>query len=132
MRVRYKAPSGTGTLTFEDDITVKDVLDGVKTATGIHAFSVKYGPPMAMKTIDPSEYDSVAKSIGLNGETLTVVPDEARAITPPPVSAGKEAQATAPQQSQKNPAENPEDISVPWPEREGTMCKCTSSFSLES
>lgn len=128
MRARYKAPSGTGTITLGDDATVKDVLEEVRAKTGIQAFSVKYGPPMAMKTISPSEHDSLAKSIGLNGETLTIVPEEARAITPPPVSTVKDSQHAAPPQSQKNSTENPEDINVPWPEREGTLCECAASL----
>lgn len=130
MRTRYKGPSGTGIVNLGDDATVKDILEDVRSKTGIQSFSVKYGPPMAMKAINSSEHNSLAKSLGLDGETLTIVPDEVRSITPPIVpdaGLGKSGR-DAPNQSQRGSDNKPEDISVPWPEREGTICKCSASI----
>lgn len=131
MRARYKGPSGTGVLQLPDEATVQDVLDEIRSKTGISRFVLKYGPPMAMKTIDPNDYKVAARSLGLHGETLTVVPDEA---SPETIPAASSAANTTTGTSQSNsdqprvpgawPGGKPEDIVVPWPEREGTLCRC--------
>lgn len=125
MRARYKGPSGTGILEVADDATVQRVFDELKAMTGIGAFTLKYGPPMAMKTLDASQGAEVARSLGLHGETLTIVPDEQRPLSPvdppsdvPPESIQEPRRGRQPR-TQSN--ENPEDINVPWPEREGTL-----------
>lgn len=119
MRARYKSPSGTGTIELADDVTLEGLLIELKIRTGVESFTVKYGPPMAMKTLDLSRRMETARSLGLHGETLTIVPDEMRAVTPP---------AAAPQNdnaqiSQTALQDNPEDINIPWPERDGTLCE---------
>lgn len=130
MRARFKGPSGTGVVELGDDASVKDVLDEISSKTGIQNLSVKFGPPMAMSTIHSSDMNSSAKSLGLHGETLTVVPEEARPITPPKaisnVDQGQVAQTSASQRIQNASANKPEDICVPWPEREGTLCECAA------
>lgn len=130
MRARYKGPSGTGVLQLPDDATIQDVLDEIRTKSGISRFVLKYGPPMAMKTINPSDYKLAAASIGLHGETLTVVPDEASPDMPPTSSAtASNTPQSNPNRSQTPAAESsgrPEDINAPWPEREGTLCRCLS------
>lgn len=118
MRARYKAPDGTGTIEVPDSATVQDVLDELRARTGIASFTVKYGPPMAMKTLDLGQVSEVARSVGLHGETLTIVPEEAPAA-PAPTSHPSKAGSRPGGQS----SESPEDINVPWPAREGTLCK---------
>ncbi|PNY30015.1 Ubiquitin thioesterase otu1 [Tolypocladium capitatum] len=125
MKARFKGPSGTGTIELADDATVQAVFDGIKAKASINHFTIKYGPPMAMKTLDLSSMDRPAKSLGLHGETLTIVPDEPRGAssTLSPVGAtGTTASSGA------RSGENPGDISVRWPQREGTLCK---SLTLE-
>jgi hypothetical protein len=128
MRARYKGPSGTGVLQLPDDATVQNVLDEIRTKTGISRFVLKHGPPMAMKTIELKDSNISAVSLGLHGETLTVVPDEA---SPDTASANLIAPASNSQSNSNRPRNSgsqasgkPEDINVPWPEREGTLCKC--------
>ena len=128
MRARYKAPSGTGVLELPDDATVQDVFSEIRAKTEISHFSLKYGPPMAMKSISAVDYAHQAKSLGLHGETLTVVPDEAR---PEPPSETSNTRSSQPVQSFMEPrerssrsGEKPEDVVVPWPEREGTLRMC--------
>ncbi|KAF4963862.1 hypothetical protein FSARC_8156 [Fusarium sarcochroum] len=81
MRARFKGPAGTGILEIPDDATVQTLFDELRTKTGISNFSIKYGPPMAMKTLETSQNDQIARSLGLHGETLTIVPED---IPPPP------------------------------------------------
>lgn len=111
MRARYKGPAGTGIIEMPDSATVQDILDELRARTGIVSFTIKYGPPMAMKTLDLGQAGETARSIGLHGETLTIVPEEA------PPAPDTTTQAAS------QPSEGPEDINVPWPGREGTLCK---------
>ena len=122
MRARYKGPAGTGILELPDDATVQAVFDEIKTKTGIASFGVKYGPPMAMKSLDASQSEQIARSLGLHGETLTIVPDESLSTSVESPQTGTiQRQAAASKTAKEN--ESPEDINVPWPEREGTLCK---------
>lgn len=127
MRARYKGPSGTGILELPDDATVEAVFSELRTKTGISSFTLKYGPPMAMKSLDLSQRDQGAKSLGLHGETLTIVPDEARPVSPVPQPKTEDTALLSDTQAQRQPerqtTKSPEDIHVPWPEREGTICK---------
>lgn len=129
MRARYKGPSGTGILEVADDATVQDLFEEVKAKTGIVAFTLKYGPPMAMKTLDTSRGAEIARSVGLHGETLTIVPDEQRVPSPvtlpPPSPSPPSASSTSERRPRTQSNENPEDVNVPWPEREGTLREFT-------
>ena len=122
MRARYKGPAGTGIVEIPDEATVEALFDELRARTGIRNFTVKYGPPMAMRTIESSQRKAVARSLGLHGETLTIVPDEARPVTPPVTS------TVHPPKSQPatSPSEGPEEVNVPWLEREGTLRELSS------
>ncbi|KAF7563757.1 hypothetical protein G7046_g373 [Stylonectria norvegica] len=125
MRARYKGPAGTGIVEIPDDATVQVLFDELRAKTGIASMSIKFGPPMAMRSLGLDQKDQIAKSLGLHGETLTIVPDEARSITPPATdpSEAQEAQSSRNEASRakKKPRDGPEDINIPWPEREGTL-----------
>lgn len=118
MRARYKAPAGTGIIELGDESTVKVLFDELRNKTGISRFTVRYGPPMAMKTLESSEGN--ARSLGLNGETLTIVPEEA-----PPASSldVQSAAQSRPSQPTSASRDGPEEAHIPWPDREGTLCK---------
>ena len=118
MRARYKSPTGNGTVEVADNATLQTVLDELRSRTGLQRFTVKFGPPMAMQTLDLSRHAETARSLGLHGETLTIVPDEPRPVTP------VLAEALAPSQPSAGPQlsttqDNPGDINIPWPERDG-------------
>lgn len=130
MRARYKGPSGTGIIEVADDATVQTVFNELTAKTGIAAFTLKYGPPMAMKTLDSSRQAEIARTLGLHGETLTIVPEEQRELSPVPVVQSQEKPRGRQPRTQSN--ENPEDINVPWPEREGTLCELMFSSNLWS
>ncbi|KAJ4247725.1 ubiquitin-specific protease otu1 [Fusarium torreyae] len=129
MRARFKGPAGTGILEIPDDATVQTLLDELRTKTGITSFSIKYGLPMAMKTLEASQNDQIARSLGLHGETLTIVPED---VPPPPAEPAQTG--TVQHQAMKSKAvkqnESPEDVNVPWPEREGTLRKSPKVFEL--
>jgi ubiquitin thioesterase OTU1 len=124
MRARYKGPAGTGILEIPDDATVKVLFDELRAKTGIPTFGIKYGPPMAMKTLEASQSDKIARSLGLHGETLTIVPED---VPPPaPTTASLQTgtahhQAMASRAAKRN--ESPEEVNVPWPELGGTLRK---------
>lgn len=119
MRARYKGPAGTGVIEIGDDATVKALFDDLRSKTGIGSFTLKYGPPMAMKTLDLGQANEIARSLGLHGETLTIVPEEARPVSPQNSST---SQNRPPQPTPKS-NDGPEEANVPWPEREGTLCE---------
>ena len=121
MRARFKAPSGTGVLNIADDATLGTLLDEIRSNTGIQSFSVKYGPPMAMKVLDISNKEANAKSMGLNGETLTIVPKASPPPRPEPPRGSQMVMKDSVGGFDSNPG--PEDIIIPWPEREGTLRK---------
>ena len=128
MRVRYKGPNGTGTTELDDDATLQALIEDLQVRTGVTRFTIKYGPPMAMRSLDLSLASMPARSLGLHGETLTIVPEESRAITPPVNEASKNE--TGPQSSRAIMDEKPEDINIPWSARDGTLCESSSLENL--
>lgn len=124
MRARYKGPAGTGIIEIADDATVQTLLDEIRARTGIVGFTIKYGPPMAMKTLDTSQGDRIARSVGLHGENLTIVPDEARPVSPTNMRDKTSEQSQS--QPTHKPSDSPEEVNIPWPEREGTLRKAFS------
>lgn len=125
MRARFRGPSGSGIVEFNDDATVANVFDKIREQTGIDHFSVKYGQPTSMETLGTGDANKGVKSLKLHGETLIVVPEEqTRDHITPDLMSQKEPRggAEGPGQNVKSRAsENPEDINIPWPEREGTL-----------
>lgn len=113
MKARFRGPSGSGTVELPDDATVQDVFEHIRTQTGIAMFTLKYGPPTAMTTLDTSQGTQNAKSTGIHGQSLTIVPIEVAVTNPVPAS-------TAPKNA-AGQADKPEDIVVPWTGREGTI-----------
>ncbi|KAF4512150.1 hypothetical protein G6O67_001326 [Ophiocordyceps sinensis] len=114
MRARFKGPLGTGLLDVDDNSTVEVIFDEIKAKVGIDHFAIKYGPPMAMKTLNRSHRHQLAKSLGLNGETLTIVPNEPRSLPSACSPGGQNI-------SRSRPHESPDNMTVPWLERDGTL-----------
>ncbi|KAF5677279.1 cysteine protease [Fusarium heterosporum] len=120
MRARFKGPAGTGILEIPDDATVQTLFDELRIKTGLTNFGVKYGLPMAMKTLDLSQHDQIARSLGLHGETLTIVPEDLPPVPAEPSQTGAAQHQTMTSRAAKQ-RESPEDVHVPWPERGGTL-----------
>jgi ubiquitin thioesterase OTU1 len=141
MRARYKGPSGTGVLELPDDAAVGNIFEEITLKTGLSDFTLKYGWPL--KTLEPSQKDAIAKSLGLSGETFTIVPG-ASDEGPKGASSTRgqdqaSVQETSTSQSSGRPnkrvrveeeasrARGPEGVSVAWPDRGGTLrefCLC--------
>jgi ubiquitin thioesterase OTU1 len=122
MRARYKGPAGTGILELSDDATVQTLFDELRIKTGLANFGIRYGLPMAMKTLETNQSDQNARSLGLHGETLTIVPEDIPpSPTEPAQTATAQDQITTPRTAKQR--ESPEDVYVPWPERGGTLRK---------
>lgn len=74
MKLRYRGPSGGGTLDLDDAATVGQLLEAIKQNTGYSEVTVKYGwPPQALNV---DQVDVSLQSLGLQRESLTVVPVE--------------------------------------------------------
>ncbi|KAI1760905.1 OTU-domain-containing protein [Hypoxylon sp. FL1150] len=72
MQIRYKAPQGAGKVELHDTATVSQLLDALKTKTGLADVTVKYGwPPKALGT---HQYDTSLQELGLQRESLTIAP----------------------------------------------------------
>lgn len=88
MKLRYRAPSGGGTLELDDAATVGQLLDALKQNTGVSELTVKYGwPPQAL---DLGQADASLQSLGLQRESLTIVPADK------PAPAAADTSSTAP------------------------------------
>lgn len=119
MRARYKWSGGTGLVALGDDASLRDVVEELKKKTLLSDFDIKFGPPAAMKTVDMMEMDQPAKLLGLHGETLTIVPNDVR---PLPIAVHSGVGSCPLQRLGRQNAE-PQDVNVPWGERDGTLCK---------
>ncbi|KAI1100064.1 OTU-domain-containing protein [Jackrogersella minutella] len=128
MKIRYKAPSGGGMLELDDDAVVTQLLDALKSSTGLADFAVKYGwPPKALST---DQGDVSVQSLGLHRENLTIAPVENSSTASAPSTAEPTtaaAQDTAAATSNPKPSKGEglgikdQQISVPMPETGSTL-----------
>lgn len=107
---------------MKDDATVEDVYKAIESGTSIDHFTIRYGPPSAMKTIQKDQLNALAVSLGLHGQTLTIVPLETEStfvpgLVPKPSFADGEVHVPGNITSDSDPG----DVLVSWPEREGVL-----------
>ncbi|KAM0277533.1 hypothetical protein ACHAQH_005732 [Verticillium albo-atrum] len=120
MRARYKGPSGTGVLSLDDGASVGQLFDEIRAKTSIADFTLKYGWPL--KLLENDQKDSIAKELGLNGETFTIVPAETAHPAPAAPAAPSSSRNVIPALDiPQSPTQGPESVSVAWAEREGTL-----------
>ncbi|KAK9789064.1 hypothetical protein SCARD494_09263 [Seiridium cardinale] len=93
LKIRYRAPSGPGTLDLEDDATVKQLFDAIKEKTSSTDVTIKYGWPP--KPLDAETFGASVVSLNLHRESLTVVPAEIAAPSPAPSTSQPPAPAPA-------------------------------------
>lgn len=74
MRIRFRGPSGGGLLELADDATVAHLLLALGAETGSGAVAVKFGWPL--QTLAADQGDLRVRELGLQRESLTVVPLE--------------------------------------------------------
>lgn len=117
MKARYKWPGGTGIITLSDDASLEEVVAELKTKTLMQTFGIRYGPPIAMKAVDMTDLSKSAKLLGLHGETLTIVPNEADLLSTAESAKNLHAERSRPRKPESS------EVNVPWPKRDGTLCK---------
>jgi len=74
MKIRFRGPSGAGSVELGDDATVAQLLSALKEQTGGGNIAVKFGWPL--QTLSSDQGDLQLQSLGLHRESLTVVPLE--------------------------------------------------------
>ncbi|KAI1803557.1 OTU-domain-containing protein [Daldinia bambusicola] len=136
MRFRFKAPSGGGTVELGDGSTVHELVEAIKSATGLTDVTVKYGWPPKALTAEQAELS--AQSLGLHRENLTVVPVEngstaasqttqptpepaTTTTTPAAALPGLESSSSGKQKSTKTKGIKDQNISVSMPETGSTL-----------
>lgn len=115
MKVKYKGPNGIGLIQVPDDSTIGILFDELAAKSGVKVQAIKYGMPMAMKTVDSSQRKEPALSFKLNGESVMIVPEE----TVPTLLSRDDSKTS--HNVPDNPAEDAGSVVVAWPERDGTL-----------
>lgn len=82
---------------------------------------------MSMNTIDTNDSSILASSLRLNGETLTIVPEEARPELQSIKTNTNEPSNTGADIAPQKADGHGQEIHVPWLEREGTLRRHTRS-----
>ncbi|KAK0724826.1 hypothetical protein B0H67DRAFT_116688 [Lasiosphaeris hirsuta] len=110
IQVRLRAPKGQARLEIDDESSLKDLIDLIKTETALSSFSLKYGYPLENLDISPASQSATVKELQLRGETIVVAPTETP-ISPP---------ADAPKPKPFTPKGiEPDETSLEWPDRGG-------------
>ncbi|KAI1332236.1 hypothetical protein F5Y16DRAFT_357249 [Xylariaceae sp. FL0255] len=107
MKIRYRGPTGVGSLDIAEDATVAQLSDKLASQLGFEAITLKYGWPP--RTLTPDQSHGSVRELGLHRENLTVVPIENK--SPP-------APAQAPSPKSPPPPLRPENdiVKVVMPE----------------
>ncbi len=135
MKLRYRAPSGGGTLELDDAATVGQLLEAIQQKTGFAEVTVKYGWPP--QTLNLDQADNSLQSLGLQRESLTVVPVENPSRGVADVSSAIPA-TSAPQNVlpglEPSKGIKDQNINVPMPETGSTLgiSKMTNPLEFSS
>ncbi|KLU84517.1 ubiquitin thioesterase OTU1 [Magnaporthiopsis poae ATCC 64411] len=107
VRMRVRHPNGTLQVQVEDSWTAVQLLEHLRSETGIQYFTLKEGFPP--KALDLSDSGTTLGSLGLNGSAITLTPADPPAETADQVF------------SLRAPEAKPDNLSVRWPEMDGCM-----------
>lgn len=91
IKIRYRAPSGGGTLDLDDDATVAQLFESVQAKTGAGDVTIKYGWPPKALAADQAHLSVL--SLNLHRESLTVVPGESAAPAAAPAAQSTQSAA---------------------------------------
>jgi ubiquitin thioesterase OTU1 len=106
LKIRYRAPSGGGTLDLDDDATVAQLFDAIRAKTAASDVAIKYGWPPQALAADQAQLSVL--SLNLHRENLTVIPAES--ATPTPASATPSAAPAGPAPAADEAAKPPRNI----------------------
>jgi ubiquitin thioesterase OTU1 len=113
--ISLRAPNGQSRVQIDDDATLRELVELIKTKTELSNFSLKYGYPLKSLDISPSLQDQSIKDLKLRGETIVVAPID----TAPPATALQPGSVDAKPEPFKPKGIEPDETSLEWPERGG-------------
>ena len=110
LRIRYKAPTGPGTVELPEDATVAQLFAALKEKTSSDV-TIKYGWPP--KALSESEGISTLKSLNLHRESLTVILPEAESAPAPAAASDEPGPISLKKAEKKGPGD--QNVSVRMP-----------------
>lgn len=111
IQISLRSPNGQSRVQIDDDATLRELVELIKTKTGVSNFTLKYSYPLKALDISPALRGASIKDLKLRGETIVVAPID---IAPPaPVSTQPEPKPFTPKGIE------PDETSLEWPERGG-------------
>lgn len=115
--VGLRTPTGQSRIQLDEKSTLQDLVEHIKSKTGLNDFSLKYGfPPKALDVSPPLLHTSV-NDLKLRGETILVTPVESALPT-----AAQQAPSTEPKPKPFTPKGiEPDETSLEWSERGGHL-----------
>jgi ubiquitin thioesterase OTU1 len=126
IQISLRAPNGQSRIQIEDESTLRELVELIKTKTELNNFSLKYGYPLKPLDISPSVQAASIKDLNLRGETIVVAP-----LDPRPPSPSTQAVSQEPKPKPFTPKGiEPDETSLNWPERGGHIGEaCVCRFS---
>lgn len=119
IQISIRAPDGQSRIQIEDESTLRDLVELIKTKTELGSFSLKYGYPLKPLDTSPSLQGASIKDLNLRGETIVVAP-----LEPRPHAADVQAASAEPKPAPFKPkGMEPDETSLSWPERGGYLGK---------
>jgi ubiquitin thioesterase OTU1 len=115
IQISLRSPNGQSRIQIDDDATLRELVELIKSKTEISNFTLKYGYPLKPLDISPSLRDASIKDLKLRGETIVVAPIDT--APPVPVSTKPEPKPFTPKGIE------PDETSLEWPERGGHIGK---------
>jgi ubiquitin thioesterase OTU1 len=139
MKIRFRGPSGGGSVELDDDATVTQLLSALKEQTGGGNIAVKFGWPL--QTLSSDQGDLQLQYLGLHRESLTIVPLEgvfmpavATAAVPVPARASQPADVKTASLDAQLAATlsygSGEHVTVDMPESRTTLGTCRTEWLM--
>lgn len=133
MRVRLKAPGGAATLVLADDATIGDLIDQIIEKSSVTQFDIKYGYPPKPLLLEQSQHSEPLTSLDvkLNGETLTISPNEDAAANAGLTPNKQAPQSTSPAKATQKGAESAASVTFAGMNSPEPQQKSTKPVSLK-
>lgn len=115
IQISLRGPNGQSRVQIDDESTLRELVELIKTKTELNNFSLKYGYPPRALDISPSLQDTSIKDLKLRGETILVAP-----LDPAPPATAMQPASAEPKPKPFTPKGiEPDETSLEWPERGG-------------
>ncbi|AEO67691.1 uncharacterized protein THITE_125507 [Thermothielavioides terrestris NRRL 8126] len=117
VQIGLRTPTGQSRVQVDEHSTLRDLIELIKSKTGLSNFSMKYGFPPKALDISPALLDASVDDLHLRGETILVTPVDS---APPPTSLPPPSTEPKPKPFTPKGIE-PDQTSLEWPERGGYL-----------